>query len=323
MTEPTELDFSSSHFTEVFVEQLAAAIRTVPSHQAGGIESNGLSDMLQSRIGVARGSGSTVLACLRAMRLITEVDGLVGRSLSGDRVRRELRQSGSHAIALVIIRSGYMADQIRNLRPMLNQNGDGYVCGRSAARAAAPQLVGLLARLPDVAVSGQIAIGRDAGLEIDSVWNELTPASRVNWQEIEKRRKAIGDRAELYSVQFERSSHVGAREQINWVSRDDDSLGYDIEVGGTPTRRIEVKGSAGREVQFLLSANEYRVAARHGPNFEVQFWGEVDLRNDPLEDYDRLRSTGYPIRVQDPVAAFAAEPWTIEPSQYRVARPRP
>jgi hypothetical protein len=320
MTDSIEVELASSHFTEVFVEQLIAAIVCIPSHQAGGTASEGLYTLLQSRIGVARRSARAVVSCLATMRLITNVEGVIGRSRLGDKIRREVRAQGSHRLAILIIRSGLMADQIRSLRQVLRRKGDGYVCGRSAAQAAAPQLAGLLGRVPDVEVGGQIAIGRDAGLELDSVWNELHPTSRVDWQDREKRRKAIGDRAELYSLQLERSSHVGALEQINWVSRDDDSFGYDIEVVGSPTRCIEVKGSSGRDVQFLISANEYRVAEQRKGCYEIHFWGEIDLRRDPLDEYDRLRASGYPVCVIDPTVALLAEPWVIEPAQYRVSR---
>ena len=322
MTDGVELELASVHFTEVFVEQLIDVIGSIPSHHAGGVALEGLQALLQSRIGVGRRSAHAVLSCLTALHLITEVDGVIGRSSLGDRLRRELKAQGSHPIAVIIIRSGMMADQIRSLRSVLRRNGDSYVCGRSVAQAAAPQLTGLLGRMPDVNVTGRIVIGRASGLVLDSVWNELPPASRTDWQDIEKRRKVIGDRAELYSLQLERSSHVGALDRINWVSRDDDSLGYDIEVVGSQTRRIEVKGSAGRDIHFLLSANEYRVATRHGSNYEIHYWGEIDIRQDPLEEYDRLRSAGYPVRVTDPAVSLLGEPWVIEPAQYRVTRRR-
>jgi hypothetical protein len=176
--------------------------------------------------------------------------------------------------------------------------------------------------MPDVSIRGQVEIGRESGLELDSVWNELPLTSRIDSQDIEKRRKAIGDRAELYSLQVERSAYVGSWRQITWVSRDDDSLGYDIEVPGNPTRRIEVKGSAGRDLQFFLSANEYRVAQRHGSSYEIHFWGQINVKKDPVEEFERLVTAGYPIRVADPTSALTQRPWLIEPSQYRVTRNR-
>lgn len=319
---PLEAEPASSSFTEVFVERLIRGLHAIPSHHAGGIGAERLHALLQSQIGVEARSTRAVVSCLATLRLIADVDSTVGRTTSGDRVRRGLRDGDSRAIVLTIVRSGFMADQIRSLRTVLRRDSAGYACSRSAAQAAAPQLVGLLARMPDVSVTGQIEIGRESSLELDSVWNELAPSGRTNWQDVERRRKAIGDRAELYSLQRERSSRVGAWRQIHWVSRDDDSLGYDIEVLGTPTRRIEVKGSSGTEVQFFLSTNEYQVAGRHGSEYELHFWGGIDLQREPSEDYERLLAAGYPIRVEDPASTLTALPWTIEPSQYRVSRPR-
>jgi hypothetical protein len=320
MIERAEFDLASNQFTEVFIEQLLQSITGIPSHHAGGMTVDRLQAFLAARIGVSRRSIRAVVSCLTMMRLITETGDVIGRSPSGDRLRRDVRSLGSYPFAVAVLRSGLMADQVRKLRPVLRRDGDGYECGRSAAQAAAPQLVGLLARMPDVWVGGKIVIGRGSGLELDSVWNELPPASRINWQAAEKRRKAVGDRAELYSLQLERSAHVGALERITWVSRDDDSLGYDIEVAGSQTRRIEVKGSAGQEVQFLLSSNEYDVAGQYGSAYEIHFWGTIDIRCDPLEEFDRLKAAGYPVVIPDPVSSLSQQPWEIEPAQYRVCR---
>lgn len=322
MKEGFNVDLGSSHFTEVFVEQLVRTITVIPSHHSGGLNADGLHFVLQSRIGLGRRPSRYALACLTQMRLISEVDGMVGRSRVGDAVRRQIRTQGSRPLIVAILRSGMMADQIRALRSVLRAHDSGYECGRTAALTVAPQLVGLLSRMSDVVTSGRIEIGLNSGIELDSVWNELPPASRVLWQDIEKRRKAIGDRAELYSLQLERSAHVGAWERITWVSRDDDSLGYDIEVRGQPTRRIEVKGSSGREVQFFLSMNEYQVAQRYGSSYEIHFWGDIHIGDDPPEEFERLTDAGYPIRICDPPTILVRAPWIIEPSQYRVSRDR-
>lgn len=218
-----------------------------------------------------------------------------------------------------MIRSGFMGDQVRALRETLELSEDGYGCTRHRARDAAPQLLGLLARLPDVVIASHISIGPETSRELDSLWNEVLPSSRINWADLERRRKAVGDRAESYSMEFERARRVGAVGDVAWVSRDDDGLGYDIEVAGTPTRRIEVKGSAGPDVIFYLTAREHEVAARFGAAYEVQFWGTVDLKSDPRVDYERLRAAGYPIRIAAPLTALQGEPWSMIPDRYKVS----
>ena len=318
MTGGDELRHPSRNFTEVFVEQLVQAVVAIPSQVAGGVTIDGLTLILQSRLPGGRRSVQQLLSCLSAMNLISENDGFVGRSAAGDRLRRELRANGSTALAVAVISSGLMADQIRSLRAVLRIDGDGYVCARGAAVVGAPQLVGLLGRLPDVSVSGQISIGREAGLLLDSIWNELPPSSRVDWQDVEKRRKALGDRAEVYSLQLESTAFPGARAGVTWVSRDDDSLGYDIEVAGPPRRCIEVKGSSRRDVSFILSTNELAVARRLGTAYEIQYWGQINVMHEPMREYERLISLGYPICIRDPAAALDSEPWFMEPSQYRI-----
>lgn len=309
---------TSAHFTESFVERLLLVLVVIPSRQAGGMPLDDLPTLMQSRITGSRQAVMLLVSGLSTLRLVSIVDGVIARTTLGDRVRRQMRSDGSYPLAVAIVRSGIMASQIRAIRAVLRKSGEGYVCSRVAAQSVAPQLVGLLARMPEVRIGGRITIGAAAGIELDSMWNELAPEGRIDWQEVEMRRKAIGDRAELYSMQLETSVQVGARENVFWVSRDDDSLGYDIEVRGNPIRRIEVKGSSGPDVKFLLSSNEYRVARTHRDAYEIHFWGKINLRLDPQDDFERLISAGYPIRISDPVAAFSNAPWRIEPSVYRV-----
>jgi hypothetical protein len=61
---------------------------------------------------------------------------------------------------------------------------------------------------------------------IDTVCALLPPQPDVpKWA---AERRAVGDRAEMYIVQYERSRIVDAT-RIIWVSRDTDSLGWDVE----------------------------------------------------------------------------------------------
>ena len=310
--------FPSSAFTETFVEQIYVTLTVVPSAQQGRATTDGLVQILQSRITGGRRAARRVIDCLVVLGLVAETSGTYSRTSVGDRVRRVARSEGSAAIALALIRSGHMADQIRELRSVLKLTPNGYECLQSEARGHAPQLLGLLARLAGVAIGATISIGSIPGLELDSIWNELAPSARLDWLDIDKRRKAVGERAELYSMQFETNASLGARDRILWVSRDDDSLGYDIEVAEERRRCIEVKGTSGREVQFFVTSNEYDVASRYGDDYEIQFWGMIDLRTDPPQDYERLRGAGYPVRVRNPVQVLHQEPWRIAPDRYRV-----
>lgn len=321
---------TSRHFTEVFVNHLAVALMIVPSHHAGGISDRAAAQVLTTRIGVSPRACASVLAGLEALGLVSVLSQAYGRSPRGDQVRKKIRAStDTEVMAIEIMRSGFMADQIRQLRQVLTSSDAGYECGRAAAQATAPQLLGVLARLSDVDVSGLVRIGPLAARELDSVWNEVPPADRGHWQDIEQQRRAIGDRAELYSVQLERSRAVGFIHRVRWVSRDTDSLGYDIEVEALETdkgsqlgarRHIEVKGSSGRSLQFFLSANELRAARRIGPQYEIHYWGEMVIGRHPQVEYEELRKSGYPVVIQDPATTLLSHPWVMEPSQYQVRR---
>lgn len=316
---------ASNQLTELFVTQLLLGIDAVPSHFAGGLSAERVHNRLAISIGVSVQTTRAVVEALTVLGLITEKGGVLGRTRAGDRVRREVRADGSHVLAAALVRSGVMADQIRSLRQALVRDGDGYRCGRGAAQATAPQLSGLLARMPDVALTGHLVIGEATALELDSVWNEVPPETRTNWSDIDNKRRAVGERAEHYSMQLERSREVGAIDRIVWVSRDDDDLGYDIEVKNIDPREkprlVEVKGTSGRALQFYMSSNEYDVAVTAGQNYEVQFWGNIDLARAPMEEYEVLRADGYPITIVNPAQELGREPWLIATSQYKVTRP--
>jgi hypothetical protein len=93
--------------------------------------------------------------------------------------------------------------------------------------------------------------------------------------------------------------------QIIWVSQDTDALGYDIEDrSGSKLRCIEVKGRRDHDVVFFLSENEWRKAEILRGQYEIHFWGGIDLASDPAIEYAALRVAGYPIIFVDPVMAI-------------------
>lgn len=118
-------------------------------------------------------------------------------------------------------------------------------------------------------------------------------------------RKKIGDRAEMYSLQFERTKSDPA--SIIWVARDTDSLGYDIEDRSRDELRcIEVKGRRDAEIIFFLSENEWNTAQRLGNHYEIHFWGEINLSTEPAIEYSALREAGYPIIFTNPASQIGS-----------------
>ena len=69
--------------------------------------------------------------------------------------------------------------------------------------------------------------------------------------------------------------------------------------------RVEVKGSQGKDVRFLPTANEHDVAYQDHRSNEIHFWGEINLNRRPDVEFDKLRERGFPVRFQDLAAHLA------------------
>jgi uncharacterized protein DUF3883 len=155
----------------------------------------------------------------------------------------------------------------------------------------AAQLTGALRRWSEVILDSHLRVLAALVEELLAAW-ALQPIPRSPNEEV---RREVGDRAEAYSYRWEQEN-AGDPSRVHWVALDDDSLGYDIRNAGTsPERCIEVKGSQGCKVRFLLSSNEREVAHRLGDAYEVHFWGGISLTRPRPEEYRALREEGYPL----------------------------
>lgn len=189
---------------------------------------------------------------------------------------------------------------------------------RREAIVRAPQLVSLLEVWKDVEVRPQVVIPFTLVSELETAWALLPPEPEVpEWQ---RERKAVGNRAELYTVQFERL-RAADKTQIRWVARDADDLGWDVEDRSiNPIRRIEVKGSRERHEMFFLSENEWKKAKEHGEFYFVHFWGGIDLTREAATEYAVLRSEGYPLVIQNPAKAINDGEWIATSTRWRIRR---
>jgi hypothetical protein len=220
--------------------------------------------------------------------------GLV-RTPLGHQIAKKIRTKDHRALALTIIRAGYFHDQARVLLELGSIDVDGNLrCSSRYARTGAPQLVGLLEYWNEVQIFPELVVPESVLKELNKVWALLPPPVVLPAWAAE--RKEVGNRAEMYTVQYERD-RLG-HSSIFWVARDSDSLGWDVEDRSTvPYRYIEVKGRRDSELAFYLSDKEWTKAQELGPNHEVQFWGGIDLMLDPAVEYMKLRSNGYPIVI--------------------------
>ncbi len=218
------------------------------------------------------------------------------RTKAGQAVYQTSRLGDLRVLAMGLIRAGSFHDQARRLIECSEIRDDGSLsCSLRSARRQAPQLVGVLDYWPTVNLTPLLHVPADLLRELNTVWALLPPSEEPTWV---RERKAVGDRAEMYTVQLERTTRNPS--EIAWVARDDDTLGYDVEDRSTaPPRCIEVKGRRDAQVVFYMSANEWRRAQQLGENYEVHFWGEINLSRQPGAEYAALRALGYPRVYQD------------------------
>lgn len=253
------------------------------------------------------------------IRVLVEADLVsTGHALrltrEGRRIATQDHQHGGILLGRTLIRTGFFSDQARRITEVgIIDPASGVLrCSRQKALEAAPQLIGVLRRFSGVEWSPELSIPPALVEELTDVW-ALLP---VRAPALNDPRKAIGDRGELYSYRLERI-RANDRSRIRWVAREDDSLGYDIEDSSvTPERRIEAKASASQDVRFMLSANEWKVANRCGEDYEIHFWGGIDLTRAPVDEYENLRAAGYPWVYKNLPQQLAEGALTALPVQY-------
>jgi hypothetical protein len=312
---------SSSWLTAVRLDRLCTVVTAIPSSQLGLTLTEVLEQAYDSAGGPMEEIGD-LLALSKLVGLCTESKGVIRRTRDGDRVVKAMRAGDRTLLGRALIRAGVLHDQARYLIESGRVGADGGLqCELRKARAGAPQLLGLLQWWPDLQVLPTVNIPKVILAELDTIWALLPPPVETPTWVME--RKAIGDRAEMYTVQVEKLA-ADDPTAIAWVARDSDSLGWDVEDRtATPPRRIEVKGSREAEPVFFLSDNEWRRAAEHSTQYEIQFWGGIDLSRQPADEFQSLRERGYPVVVTDIVARVSEGAWRAEPVRWRVYRGTP
>lgn len=316
------MPIASHWLTAPRVRRLADALRSLPERPPGLPEAD-CKLRLWRRCGGPIDDIPILVDVLAHAELITRNHASVRLTPAGRRVTARRRTEGIRPLALALIQAGLLHDQAHRLIDTFPANHNGLTCRLADARRLAPQLLGLLQQWPSVrSDNSTVAIPPDLVAELTAAW-ALLPPLLSDPDELDSRRKSIGDRAELYSWQFERLLAANPT-TIGWVARDDDTLGYDIEDRSTqPRRRIEVKGSGGRRTRFLLSDNEWRKAHEHPSSYEIQFWGGIDLHRPPAEEFQTLRADGYPLVFADVPRLVAAGILDASPDRWHVTGPTP
>lgn len=260
-----------------------------------------------------------LIGILAELGLLVRSENSIQRNGDGDRLAGAIGRGDLTGLGIALVRAGFFYDQARRLIESGAIGDDGGLrCPLKIARVGAPQLLGVLQWWKEVQLRPLVVVPKGLVGELNTVWALIPPS--IDLPKWAAERKAIGDRAEMYTVQLERMrTHTPS--QIYWVARDSDTLGWDVEDrANVPHRLIEVKGSRDLKPVFYLSENEWNKAHQFGPAYEVQFWGEVDLGRAPAIEFTALRTAGYPVVITNIASAIASGIWTATAVRWRVER---
>lgn len=308
------MDRSAEWFTAVRIRRLLYALEWLGASPFG-VTRGEVQRLLWRVFGGPFDDNQALLDVLVQLKLARQDGDTLKLTKAGAAVASLQIDSRARALGLTLIHAGRFHDQARLLLEIgfLDSNGD-FRCQTLLARTSAPQLVGVLQFWSEVRLRPELFIPATLVSELNTIVALLPPEPRTpKWAADQK---AVGDRAELYTVQFERSKT--APPLISWAARDSDSLGFDVEDRSTsPTRCIEVKGSRDTELIFFLSETEFEKANELGSRYELQFWGGIDLSVDPSAEYALLRSKGYPTRIEH--LSIQLEHMKMQPVRWRVS----
>lgn len=260
---------------------------------------------------------SQLLSLLKNLDLVNMQQGTLRRTKAGDKVAKAVLKGDSRPLGMILVRAGCFHDQARVLIECGKVDDQGNLhCQPKLAKAGAPQLLGVLAWWEEVSILPSVLIPKELLAELNTVWALLPPPTELpSWAE---KRKEVGNRAEMYTVQCERS-RTSNPSLVVWISRDSDSLGWDVEDrSSTPHRCIEVKGRRDSDVLFFLSDNELAKAHELGSRYEIHFWGGIDLARDPAVEYAALRAAGYPLVIENFAAQLTDGRWKATPIRWRI-----
>ena len=306
----------SDWFTASRVRRLQSVLEELHARAPGFAQANA-TQVLWPACGGPRNEIADLLDVLTRSGLAQLQAKRVYRTRQGERIVQMNADRSRQELAMLLIRRGWLHDQIRQFLTVATRDATTLVCNTKLAREVSPQLVGILQIWPSLVSEVRVVVNGELLVEIDSPWS-LIPSVTLA---AEDARMTIGKRGEAYSFQFLR--HNASRpEDVLWVAADDETLGHDIEDRSSGRlERVEIKASVGTPVRFHLSPNEYRQAHEHGSEYIVHFWGGINLHLDPAKEFKQLRDKGYP-RVFPDLAGHLSEGRLIgEPCDWLVTEP--
>ncbi|MFC5703051.1 DUF3883 domain-containing protein [Cohnella faecalis] len=171
-------------------------------------------------------------------------------------------------------------------------------------------------------LSFEVIYLKEGAYFLDSDFNFLIDGSRVNNVTTEKilleqleLQHEIGLEGELWVVEYEKArikkDHLGKGSQVERVSEQNVSLGYDVYSLVEPfedERCIEVKTSRSPDISFYLTPNELTVAKMYGERYWIYLLVGKKKNMDPSKVY----------RIKNPARFFEDYDIKLHPSLYKV-----
>ncbi len=217
-----------------------------------------------------------------------------------------------------VLRVGVFDDELTRLVEAGEVRNGMLSCPRVRLRRLAPTVGTLLDWDPAHRAGDDLAVPMSLLRDILAISSMDQAGDLPEWVQD---KHSVGWRAELYSLRRERG-HLGVGHVLH-TSRDvGDGFGYDIEtIAADPSRYIEVKGSRGERLSFVLTRKEFSVAETNPERYELQFWGGISLGRDPEEEFRLLSERGYPTVITDVAATLTRDGWTRECLAWRLTHP--
>ena len=216
-----------------------------------------------------------------------------------------------------VLRTGLFDDELTRLIEASAVADRTLHCARVRLRRLAPTVGTLLDWNTEHRVGDELVVPLALLDEVLAISSMEQAADLPEWVE---QKHSVGWRAEMYSLRRERAQ-LGV-DQVLHISRDaGDGFGYDIETTASePSRYIEVKGSRGETLSFVLTRKELSVAEANPERYEVQFWGGISLGRDPAEEFRLLTERGFPTIITNVAATVAGEGWSSQCQSWRYTR---
>jgi hypothetical protein len=208
---------TGSWITGVRLDRLSALLVHIPSKQVNGMPREGAERLLFARVGGSLDEISGCLEFLHGLVLTQHLGDRLARTRDGDLISKKIRTGDFQELAIFLLRSGALADQIRAALALGTIEDGSMRLPLAQMKRAAPQLLAVLSRTRGVRIDSPIILPGALVSELESAWNQTSHQGPVALRSTDVNLQ-VGERAELYSLQLECSAYIGASTAVDWVT---------------------------------------------------------------------------------------------------------